>query len=162
METKKIVKGRNKHRSTFAVMFYINRTKTKKDGMCQLLCRVTIDTSVAQIGTKIAVDPSAWDGNAGRATGKSKNAVYVHRAIDKLRGEITVYYRELRTSLGFVTAELVKNALKGIGRKQITLMKLFKEHNEEFEKRVGVDRVRATLDHYVRTCELLEIFLREK
>jgi site-specific recombinase XerD len=162
METKKILKGRNKHRSTFAVMFYINRTKTKKDGMCQLLCRVTIDTSVAQIGTKIMVDPSLWDGKAGRAAGKSKNAVAVNRVIDKLIGEITAHYREFRASLGFVTAELVKNALKGIGRKQITLMKLFQEHNEEFEKRVGVDRVQATLDHYLRSYELLEIFLREK
>lgn len=162
MKTKEILKGRNKHRSTFAVMFYINRTKTKKDGMCQLLCRVTIDTSVAQIGTKIMVDPSVWDGKTGRATGKSKNAVTVNLAIDKLTGEVTAHYRELRASLGFVTAELVKNALKGIGRKQITLMELFKEHNEEFQKRVGVDRVKATLDHYVRTYELLEIFLREK
>ena len=58
METKKILKGRNKHRSTFAMMFYINKTKIKKDGLCQLLCRVTIDTDAAQIGTKIAVDPS--------------------------------------------------------------------------------------------------------
>ena len=76
METKEILKGRSKHRSTFAVMFYINRTKTKKDGTCQLLCRVTIDTSVAQIGTKIAVDPSVWDGKAGRAAGKSKKCGY--------------------------------------------------------------------------------------
>ena len=27
-----------KRRSTFAVLFYINRTKVRKDGMCQLLC----------------------------------------------------------------------------------------------------------------------------
>lgn len=162
METKKTLKGRNKHRSTFAMMFYINRTKIKKDGLCQLLCRVTIDTGAAQIGTKIAVDPSVWDGKAGRATGRSKNAVIVNQTIDRLSEDITVHYREIRESLGFVTAELVKNALKGIGRKQINLMKLFKEHNEEFQKRVGVDRVQATLDHYMRSYELLEIFLREK
>jgi len=96
METKKILKGRSKHRSTFAVMFYINRTKTKKDGMCQLLCRVTIDTSVAQIGTKIMVDPSVWDGKAGRATGKSRNAIFVNQGIDKLIEEITAHYREQR------------------------------------------------------------------
>ena len=28
-----------KHRSTFAVLFYINRTKVRKDGTCQLLCK---------------------------------------------------------------------------------------------------------------------------
>ena len=32
-----------KHRSTFAVLFYINRTKVRKDGMCQLLCKVSVN-----------------------------------------------------------------------------------------------------------------------
>ncbi len=48
----------SKRRSTFAVLFYINRTKVRKDGLCQLLCKVSIDTEAAQIGTKVAVDPA--------------------------------------------------------------------------------------------------------
>ena len=36
-----------KRRSTFAVLFYINRTKVRKDGMCQLLCKVSIDAEWA-------------------------------------------------------------------------------------------------------------------
>jgi len=31
-----------RHRSTFAILFYINRTKMRKDGTCQLLCKVSI------------------------------------------------------------------------------------------------------------------------
>lgn len=46
-----------KRRSTFAVLFYINRTKVRKDGMCQLLCKVSIDAEWAQIGTKVSVNP---------------------------------------------------------------------------------------------------------
>ncbi len=36
-------KGGEKRRSTFAILFYINRTKIRKDGMCQLLCKISID-----------------------------------------------------------------------------------------------------------------------
>lgn len=32
-----------KRRSTFVVLFYINCTKVRKDGLCQLLCKVSID-----------------------------------------------------------------------------------------------------------------------
>lgn len=39
-----------KRRSTFAVLFYINRTKVRKDGTCQLLCKVSIDAESAHIG----------------------------------------------------------------------------------------------------------------
>ena len=48
-----IEKQNTKRRSTFAVLFYINRTKIRKDGMCQLLCKVSIDAEWAQIGTKV-------------------------------------------------------------------------------------------------------------
>lgn len=52
-----IEKQNTKRRSTFAVLFYINRTKIRKDGMCQLLCKVSIDAEWAQIGTKVSVNP---------------------------------------------------------------------------------------------------------
>ena len=37
-----------------------------------------------------------------------------------------------------------KNALEGVGQKEIYLLKLFKEHNDEFQLRVGVDKAKAT------------------
>ena len=47
-----------KRRSTFAILFYINRTKIRKDDTCQLLCRISIDAESEQMGTKISVDPA--------------------------------------------------------------------------------------------------------
>ena len=46
-----------KRRSTFAILFYINRTKIRKDGTCQLLCKISIDAKWEQIGTKVSVNP---------------------------------------------------------------------------------------------------------
>ena len=44
MKTDKNTDNQNtKRRSTFAILFYINRTKVRKDGVCQLLCKVSID-----------------------------------------------------------------------------------------------------------------------
>lgn len=104
-----------KHRSTFAVLFYINRTKVRKDGTCQLLCKVSIDAEWEQIGTKVSVNPAIWNPGKGRADGRSANAVTVNRAIDDLTAEIEGHYRRIKDSLGFITAELVKNAVKGAG-----------------------------------------------
>ena len=104
-----------KHRSTFAVLFYINRTKVRKDGTCQLLCKVSIDAEWEQIGTKVSVNPAIWNPERGRADGRSANAVTVNRAIDELTTEIEGHYRRIKDSLGFITAELVKNAVKGVG-----------------------------------------------
>lgn len=151
-----------KRRSTFAVLFYINRTKIRKDGMCQLLCKVSIDAEWAQIGTKVSVNPAIWNPERGRADGRSENAVVVNRAIDDLTREIAGHYDRIKNSLGFITAELVKNAVKGIGQKPLTLLALFREHNEEFRKRVGIDRIKETYDSYLRSYKHLSAFIQEK
>ena len=151
-----------KRRSTFAVLFYINRTKVRKDGMCQLLCKVSIDAEWEQIGTKVSVNPAIWNPEKGRADGRSENALTVNRAIDDLTHEICGHYDRIKNSLGFITAELVKNAVKGIGQKPLTLLTLFREHNEEFKKRVGIDRIQETYDSYLRSYKHLSAFIREK
>lgn len=157
-----IEKQNTKRRSTFAVLFYINRTKIRKDGMCQLLCKVSIGAEWAQIGTKVSVNPAIWNPEKGRADGRSENAVTVNRAIDDLTSEIAGHYDRIKNSLGFITAELVKNAVKGIGQKPLTLLALFREHNEEFKKRVGIDRIRETYESYQRSYKHLSAFVREK
>lgn len=151
-----------KRRSTFAILFYINRTKVRKDGLCQLLCKVSIDAEAAQIGTKVAVDPAIWNPTTGRADGRSRSANDVNRAIDTLTDEIKAHYKRINLSLGFVTAELVKNALKGIGQNPLTLLALFREHNEEFEKRIDIDRTKETYKSYVRSYNHLREFVQEK
>ena len=151
-----------KHRSTFAVLFYINRTKVRKDGTCQLLCKVSIDAEWEQIGTKVSVNPVIWNPEKGRADGRSANAVTVNRAIDDLTAEIEGHYRRIKDSLGFITAELIKNAVKGIGQKPLTLLALFREHNEEYKKRIGVDRIKETYDSYMRSYKHLSAFVHEK
>lgn len=151
-----------KHRSTFAILFYINRTKMRKNGTCQLLCKVSVDAKSEQIGTKVSVNPSNWNPEEGRAGGRSENAVTVNRAIDELTKEITGHYSRIKNSLGFITAELIKNAVMGVGQKPLTLLALFREHNEEFGKRVGLDRIKETHDSYLRSYKHLAAFIMKK
>ena len=66
---KNLDNNKAKRRSTFAVLFYINRTKVRKDGMCQLLCKVSIDAEWEQIGTKVSVNPDIWNPDKGCADG---------------------------------------------------------------------------------------------
>ncbi|KAA4668325.1 site-specific integrase, partial [Bacteroides ovatus] len=82
-----------KHRSTFAILFYINRTKVRKDGTCRLLCKVSVDANWEQIGIKVAVIPALWNPETGRADGRSENALTVNRAIDDLAKQIRGHYQ---------------------------------------------------------------------
>ena len=156
------MKTENKRRSTFAILFYINRTKIRKDGRSQLLCKISIDAESQQIGTKVSFDPALWDSVGGCAKGRSRAALEVNAAIEELTKKITDLYHQIRGGLGFVTAELVKNALNGVAQKPLTLMKLFEEHNAEFFQRVGVDRGKEAYEIYVRSAKFLAAFLHKR
>ncbi|KAA6337179.1 Tyrosine recombinase XerC [termite gut metagenome] len=146
-------------RSTFAVLFYINKSKQKKNGLCPIMGRITIDTGVAQFSTKTDVNPSMWNAKSGRASGKSKEVNRLNRILDKLEMEIRSHYSRMVLEDAYVTAESVKNALNGTGKKTINLLELFREHNEEFKLRVGVNRVWETYEQYCHSYRVLTKFI---
>ena len=47
-------------------------------------------------------------------------------------------------------------AVMGVGQKPLTLLALFREHNEEFKKRIGVDRIKEVM---IPTCAHISTFL---
>jgi hypothetical protein len=77
--------------------------------------------------------------------GKSAEAQKINRAIDRIRVDINRRYQELMQTDGYVTATKLKSAYLGIGIKQETLLKLFEQHNVEFENKVGYSRAQGTL-----------------
>ena len=56
-------------RSTFKILFYINRQKTKADGKTGILCRITIDGKSAAISTGEECKPSEWNAKHSMSTG---------------------------------------------------------------------------------------------
>lgn len=54
-------------RSTFKLLFYINRQKVKKNGRCPIMGRVTLDGKVSQYSTGLEVEPDLWDAKEGKA-----------------------------------------------------------------------------------------------
>lgn len=134
--------------STFSAIFYINRNKIKKNGLCPLMGRISINTEVAQFSAKMDVDPSLWDAKAYRMKGKSRHAVEVNRHIEKMTADINRHYKDILDTQGYITAELVKNAVNGIGQKKETLMTLFEEHNEEYARQIGITRKKGSFKIY--------------
>ena len=117
-----------KRRSTFAILFYINRTKIRKDGTCQLLCKISIDAKWEQIGTKVSVNPAIWNPEKGRADGRSENAITVNRAIDdltKLKKETKLSETEILAAIGWLAREgKVLSVESKKGRRTVELFSL--------------------------------------
>ena len=60
-------------RSTFKILFYINKNKTKADGKTAILCRITIDGTNVVMSTGESIVPHDWSVKRGETTGKKSN-----------------------------------------------------------------------------------------
>lgn len=60
-------------RSTFKILFYINRSKTKADGTTAILCRISIDGANSVITTGESIRPEEWHSKRGESTNKRTN-----------------------------------------------------------------------------------------
>lgn len=144
------------------LLFYIKKTEVKTDGTCPIMGRISIGKTMAQFSTKQTTAVSLWDTRANRMSGKSTTAVAVNRALDKLSISINSHYQKLIQLNGSTTANEVKNAFQGMASAQHTLVKYYQNHNQEFFKRVGVNREKNTAIQYENSLNHLTRFIRKK
>jgi len=143
------------------VSFYLKRNETKKDGKSPVMARLSIGKfSETIFSAKMTVPADLW--SSGRATGKSHTANEINRQLDEIRASALSYYRELSAVKENVTADEVKNLLLGMASGQETLLSYFRTHNENFDKRIGVNRKAGSEKAYWLALNHLAKFLKEK
>lgn len=123
-------------RNIFKVLFYVKNGSEKPNGNLLQMCCLTADSEVKQFNCKMDVPLRLWDVKNNRATGKSLEEQKINAAVDRIRVDINRHYKELVRSDGYVPAAKLKDFYLGIGVKQEILVKLFKQHNVEFAKKV--------------------------
>lgn len=149
-------------RSTFKHLFYIDRNKTKKNGLCPVMGRITLDGGISQFSTGLETAPELWDAKAGLSTGKSLHELKVNRELKEFSKAIETHYARMVENDGYVTAERVKNAVLGIAREPTTLLKELEEATTEIEKSIGINHQVATHKSYVNAYMNLSRFIKEK
>jgi integrase len=144
------------------VSFYLKRNEGKADGTAPVLGRIRIGKSMAQFSARVDVPVSLWDTKSGRAVGKSKTAMTVNTALNRISVAVHSAYRELSARNKSVSALDVKHAFQGIASRQETLVGRYEAHNEQFLKRAGVDRVPDTCKRYGVSLAHLKRFMRKR
>ena len=126
-------------RSTFKILFYINRQKTKTDGNTAILSRITIDGKNTTIRTGEECNPSEWSTKQGLTTNKKTN-----QRINEFRELVENTYRDILVKERVVSVELIKNRLQGIATNPTTLLAMSKAELQSVKESVGKSRAEGT------------------
>lgn len=122
-------------RSTFSSIFYLKRQVVKKDGTVPVMGRITIDgTQAVQLQADHRPETLGHEGRTGDRP--QCGSIGDNRMLDKIRVKINSHYQEILDRDNYVTAEKVKNAFLGLEHRQHTLLKVFEQYNEDYEKLV--------------------------
>ena len=144
-------------RSTFKILFYINRQKTKADGNTTILCRITIDGKNTTISTSEECNPSEWSTKQGLTTNRKTN-----QRINEFRELVEKTYRDILTREGVVSVELIKNRLQGIATNPTTLLAMSKTELQAVKESVGKSRAEGTYLNLYYSDRNLREFIENK
>lgn len=150
------------NRSTFSILLYLNTSKKKKSGKCPIMGRISVDGKSTAFSTGMDILPNEWNAQEGLAIGKSKEALSINKQIENYKTELTKHYKAMVESKGYITAESLKNALRGIGINRNTLMQEFTELVEEKRKSVGIKIKESTYPVYPNAYRHMRDFLATK
>ena len=96
-------------RSTFKLLFYINRGKIKADGTTAVMCRISIDGKAAALTTGIYCPPTDWNARKGEIRTERDN-----NHLTEFRARLEQTYDHILKEHGAVSAELLKNTVVGV------------------------------------------------
>jgi len=96
-------------RSTFRILFYINRNKVKTDGTTAIMCRISIDGKSSTLTTGIYCRPADWNPKKGTIKTERDN----NRLI-RFRRRMEQTYEHILKEQGTISAELLKNTVAGV------------------------------------------------
>ena len=144
-------------RSTFKILFYINRQKIKADDKTAILCRITIDGKSTAITTGEECKPSEWNAKQGLTTDRKTN-----QRLQEFRELVEKIYRGLLTRDGVVSAELIKNHLQGITENPTTLLAMSRAELQAVKESVGKSRAEGTYLNLSHSDRNLREFVESK
>ena len=144
-------------RSTFKILFYINRQKIKADGKTAIICRITIDGKSIAITTGEQCKSSEWNSRQGLTTDKKTN-----QRIGEFKELVEKTYQEILIKDGVVSVELLKNRLQRIATMPTTLLAMSKAELQSVKECVGKSRVEGTYQNLLYSDKLLTEFVKDK
>ena len=98
-------------KSTFAVIFIIQKGKIREDGTAPIVARITVNGEMVHFATRMYIHPDRWQPKDYRTAGKTKEEKQINEMLEELRVLIRRKYDEMLRREEVITAGKLKNAI---------------------------------------------------
>ena len=95
-------------KSTFSILFYIDRSKPSGEGLCLVRCRISCNGRTASFSTRQQTSPHDWLAKKGRVSSASAVAQGINHALSDIEQRLNALYERTLREERYITAEYLK------------------------------------------------------
>lgn len=150
-------------KSTFAVIFIIQKGKIREDGTVPIVARITVNGEMVHFATRMYIHPERWQPKDYRTAGKTKEEKQINEMLEELRVLIRRKYDEMLRREEVITAGKLKNAITGLDQNATTLLQVCDRFIEDYTDLLKTEQCcRETYLRYKLTRNRLAEFMQAR
>lgn len=148
--------------NSFSLLFYIKKSKADNFGKANIYFRITIDGKRAESSIRRKIEVNRWCNATGLVKGSSKEVQELNRYISSIKGKIFHYQQRFIEKGEGITAVNLRDAFLKKDTNVKMLLQIFKNHNDQIKKLIGIDFATNTLIRYKTTLNHLSKYITQE
>lgn len=149
-------------KSTFATLFYIDKSKTNKEGLCSIRCRISCNGKNSSFSTQLQVSPDHWSATKNRVLSVAKNATALNHRLHCIEGDLRAIYEETLKRENYITAGYIKERYLLQSKPTPTLLELYQALCNQKSTQKGKPLASETIRAFKDSWRSFERFLTHK
>ena len=121
-------------RSSFNVMFLIQKGKLKANGKAPILARITVNGEMSHLSTKIDILPDRWVPKEHKTVGLTRDEKQINNTLEQLKALISSRYTEFIASGSVCTASKIKQSIMSLDETSRSYIELCDMFISDYEK----------------------------
>jgi len=150
------------HKS-ISILFYLNKSKTNKKGLCPIKCRITYKEKRKEFSTGEFMNPSEWNTKHQKARSYSIANQQINLQLEIITANIKKAYLQLQLGGTEFSVEDIFNAYSGKPTtKEVKVIEYFQGFLTKKKRLIGIDIQMSTWKKFYCTCQQTQDFIKWK
>lgn len=146
---------------TYSLLFYVKKTKGNSD-LSAIYLRITVNGKRSEISTGRTIKTIDWNSKSCKIYGTSSQSKILNSFLEGLRAKMFESYNYLLNNQKIITCESLKNRFLGIDVRKVTLMEVFRDHNNQIRELIEKGFAHGTLERYETSLRHTQQFMQWK
>jgi len=132
-------------KSTFSVLFFIDRSKANEKGLCLIRCRISCNGKTASFSTKQQTAPEDWNIQRARVKASSPTAQGINNTLNAIEQGLNALYERILREEQYITAKYLKEQFLRKEKPQQSILELYQTVCEAKRAYEGKSLSKATI-----------------